>query len=169
MPKLLLRFTIITVWFATSIVTLLFTINLQSTNLRGRGVESLIKGALTASFAPYNLYSATPSVINDVVISFSKGDARPLLLDKFFSRYHSPLAGHGEKIVNAADKNGIDWRLIPGIAFQESNLCSKIPKKSYNCWGWAIYTGKLSGAAFQSYDDAIEKIYLGLKREYYDK
>lgn len=161
--------TLVTVWLFCSIITLGFAIQMQSINYKGRGVESLLNLRFPDSLSPYELYTSTPTLLSDIATSIVKGDARPLLLDRFFKKFRSPLYGYGQKMVEEADRHSTDWRLLAGIAFQESNLCSKIPKNSYNCWGWAIYTGQQSGAAFQGYDEAIEKITSGLKRDYYDK
>jgi hypothetical protein len=39
---------------------------------------------------------------------------------------------------------------------QESTLCKKIPKDSYNCWGFGIYGGKVT--RFDNYPEAIHTI-----------
>jgi hypothetical protein len=116
---------------------------------------------------PYALFSAPPPFLNGVSQSFGFGDARSLLIEKFLHSNRSPMQGSGDLIVAAADKYGIDWRLSTAIAFQESNLGKVIPKRSFNAWGWAIYTGQDSGASFMSWPDAIEKVSRGLAREYY--
>lgn len=165
----LLRFFLVISWFVSSVSTLLFAVNMQNVNYQGKGFEALVRTTLSDGIVSYSMFSATPSLIGNIATSLAKGDARPVLLDRFFSRFRSPLYGYGEKLVEEADNNDIDWRLLAGIAFQESNLCAKIPDDSYNCWGWAIYTGQNSGAAFRNLDDAIEKITLGLKSNYYEK
>jgi len=50
---------------------------------------------------------------------------------------------------------------------QESNLCKHIYPGSYNCWGWGIYGNKVT--RFSSYEEAIETISRGLKKNYIDK
>lgn len=169
MQSALLKLSLITGWFICSFAILIIAFNLQKIDFASKGFDTLLESDLRRSLAPYNLYSATPVVISNIVVSLSKGDARPLLLDRFFARFRSPLNGFGEKIVKEADKTGVDWRLLAGIAFQESNLCSKIPKGSFNCWGWAIYTGEQSGAQFRSFNEAIEKITVGIKNDYHNR
>ena len=69
--------------------------------------------------------------------------------------------------MESADKYAIDWRLIPAIAMQESTLCQNIPKNSYNCWGFGIYSGKIT--RFNNYAEAIETVTKTLARDYKEK
>lgn len=94
-------------------------------------------------------------------------DNRIANLKAFFRKYNSPLYHYAQKIVEISDKYHFDYRLLPAIAMQESNLCLKIPENSYNCWGWGIYGDKVT--RFSSYDEAIEVIAKGIKTEYLDK
>ncbi len=95
------------------------------------------------------------------------GDSRVANLKSFFRKYNSPLYDYAEKIVDVSDRYHFDYRLLPAIAMQESNLCLKIPENSYNCWGWGIYGDKVT--KFNSYDEAIETVAKGIKEEYLDK
>lgn len=94
-------------------------------------------------------------------------DGRVANLKAFFRKYNSPLYNYAEKIVEVSDKYNFDYRLIPAIAMQESNLCRVIPHESYNCWGWGIYGDLVT--KFNSYDEAIETVAKGLKKDYIDK
>lgn len=105
----------------------------------------------------------TPS-INGYAIS---ADARPELIRQYMAYYNSPLEPYAGKIVEAADKYGLDYRLITAIAQQESNLCKIIPEGSYNCWGWGIHSKGSLG--FSSFEEGIEIVSKGLKEEYIDK
>ncbi|MCS7093381.1 MAG: hypothetical protein NZL96_03080 [Patescibacteria group bacterium] len=95
------------------------------------------------------------------------GDSRVANLKSFFRKYQSPLYDYAEKIIEASDKYGLDYRLLPAIAMQESNLCKYIPENSYNCWGWGIYGTQV--IRFKSYEEAIETVARGIKRDYIDK
>ncbi len=94
-------------------------------------------------------------------------DARVANLKRFFRKYNSPLYDHANYIVEVADANSLDYRLLPAIAMQESGLCRRIPPNSHNCWGWGIYGGKIT--RFGSYPEAIETISKGLKKNYIDR
>jgi len=79
-------------------------------------------------------YAALPSTENVVESKIITKDARIEMLNQFLARYKSPLLPYAEEIVTAAEKYDLDWRLVPAIGMQESNLCKKEIKESYNCW-----------------------------------
>lgn len=117
-----------------------------------------------------NNFFILPS-INRASVSYETklifGDSRVANLKSFFRKYNSPLYDYAEKIVEVSDRYHFDYRLLPAIAMQESNLCLKIPENSYNCWGWGIYGDKVT--KFNSYNEAIEMVAKGIKEEYLDK
>lgn len=96
-------------------------------------------------------------------------DARPVIVANFLERYKSPLTPYdhyGQVFVDLADKNGFDFRLLPAIAMQESNLCKLIPPDTYNCLGFGIHArGTL---AFPSYEANFERAARELKQNYID-
>lgn len=94
-------------------------------------------------------------------------DARIEIIKRYLKYYDSPLVPFAETIIKESDKNGLDWRLLVAIAQQESSLCKTIPENSFNCWGWGIHSkGTLR---FLSYEEAIQTIARGLKKNYLDK
>ena len=94
-------------------------------------------------------------------------DGRVANLKAFFRKYNSPLYDSAEKIVEVSDRYKFDYRLLPAIAMQESNLCRVIPDDSHNCWGWGIYGTTVT--KFDSYDEAIETVGKGIKEHYIDQ
>lgn len=74
------------------------------------------------------------------------------LIDAYFAKNDAPLEGYGMKFVLEAEKNDIDWRLLPAIAMREStggkNACKKVPNSVF---GWG--SCKIS---FKSIDESIE-------------
>ena len=117
------------------------------------------------SYNQFN-FSMTPvskSMKTEVFLS----DNRVANLKAFFRKYNSDLYDHAEKIVEVSDKHKFDYRLLPAIAMQESNLCRVIPYESYNCWGWGVYGNIVT--RFDSYDDAIETVARGIKKYYIDE
>jgi len=93
-------------------------------------------------------------------------DGRVANLKSFFRKYNSPLYNEAQTIVQVSDKYKFDYRLLPAIAMQESNLCRVIPDNSYNCWGWGIYGSTVT--RFDSYADAINTVAKGIKENYID-
>jgi hypothetical protein len=88
-------------------------------------------------------------------------------LESFFAKNESPLYPYARFIVEQAHMYGVDYRLIPAIAMNESTLCKNIHENSYNCWGWGIYGDKVT--RFESYEDAIHTITKGIREQYYDR
>jgi len=103
----------------------------------------------------------------EILSEFNTNDIRVANLKFFFRKYESVLYDKSEFIVKMADQYKLDYRLIPAIAMQESGLCKNIYEGSHNCWGWGIYGDKVT--RFSSYEEAIETISKGLKKNYIDK
>lgn len=116
----------------------------------------------------YDSYSAIPQVGSEQsTTEIIAGDARSLLIENFFRAYHSPMQGLGSKIVQTADTYGLPFGLLPAIAQCEGNLGKVMPHGSFNTWGWAIYGERVH--KFKSWDEAIEKVSSGLRKNYFDK
>lgn len=95
------------------------------------------------------------------------GDARPLLIKHYLTKYNSPLLPYADTIMETSAAYGFDYRWIVAIAQQESNLCKKIPENSYNCWGYGITSA--GTLRFNDYETAIRSFGNYLKTEYFDK
>ena len=112
-------------------------------------------------------YTALPGNQNVLGDSIAPQDARIAVVADFFKKYNSDLLPYAQNVVEDADRYGLDYRLIPAIAMQESNLCKKAPKDSYNCWGFGIYGKKIT--KFANYPEAIDTVTKTLAREYKNK
>lgn len=122
------------------------------------------KGILPLNFFRKVDFAVLPSLENRFEDKFVQKDARLELVKQFFNQYQSPLEPFSAKIVEAADTYNIDFRLLPAIAMQESNLCKKMPINSYNCWGFGIYGKKVT--RFESYPEAIDTVSKTLANNY---
>jgi len=73
-------------------------------------------------------------------------------IDAYFESRNMPLSGMGTKMVQEAEKNNLDWRLLPAIAVRESsggkNDCIKV---TFNPFGWGSCK-----IGFSSNEEAIE-------------
>ncbi len=101
-------------------------------------------------------YAALPinqNLLRDKIVS---KDARTEILEAFFKKYKSELFPFAQDIVQSADEFGIDYKLVPAIAMQESNLCKKSPAEWHNCWGFGIYKNKTT--TFNNYEEAIAAV-----------
>jgi hypothetical protein len=95
-------------------------------------------------------------------------DKRLLKLKGFLAENNSPLYSKSPYLIKIADKFGLDWKLVTAIAGLESSYCMHIPSNSYNCWGWGIPTGMQSGINFKNFEDAINIVSEGLRKNYID-
>lgn len=129
--------------------------------------KSNVSEITNAVYGSVKIYASLPSELPQVSGQYTATDARPELIRQYLIKYNSPLIGLENYMVQKADEYGLDYRLIPAIAQQESNLCKIIPPKTYNCWGWGIHSKGTLG--FQSYEEAIDTVMTGLKKEYIDK
>lgn len=113
------------------------------------------------------VYASLPSKFPTVSGTPGATDARPEIIKQYLDSYNSPLEPYSGYLVLIADKYNLDYRLLPAIAQQESNLCKIIPPGGHNCWGWGIHSEGTLG--FDSYEESIESVAYGLRTEYLDK
>jgi len=125
---------------------------------------SIKSNLLTFSQNPRVAYAALPPASGSLKITLTAEDARVAVVKDFFKKYKSDLLPYAQNVVDTADKYNLDYRLVPAIAMQESNLCSKAPKGSYNCWGFAIYGKKV--LKFDNYAQAIDTVTKTLAIQY---
>lgn len=114
-----------------------------------------------------SLTQEQPTVNTNVLGASDEIDPRVTNLREFLFQYKSSLEPFTENIIQAADQAGIDYRLLPAIAMEESNLCRKSPTDSYNCWGFGVYGKNIRH--FNSFAEAINIVSRTLAKEYKDK
>ena len=73
-------------------------------------------------------------------------------IDAYFAAHSMPLKGTGLKFAVEADKNGLDWRLLPAIAVREStgglHACKSVPNSFFG-WGSCKIGFKSKGEAIE--------------------
>lgn len=154
-------------WFPLSLVFLLGNLLVLSSTAKKQDIALLSTTPDSPSDFQVSTSTGTPQILGANVIA---ADARTLLLESFLRQHGSPMTPYAETIVQKADQNGIDFRLVVAIAMCESNLGKRMPtRNSYNAWGVAVYTGKKEGATFQDWPHAIEWVSEYIKEKYYDK
>lgn len=156
------KFFLIPLYFA-AIPLVLITLVLSSLFIHQQNSDSKGKTSISLSTSTPK-YQAVPEESTKSKVTVDADDARVKSLEEFFKRYNSPLFGHAQTIVAEADKHHLDYRFIPAIAMQESTLCKKIIKNSFNCWGFGIYGKKVT--KFTSYDEAIKTVTATLAKKY---
>ena len=144
-------------FFTLTPIILLVSLSVLSTSFHKNAGISFLSN-------PQIAYSALPQASATLKTEIGSKDARVTIVSNFFKRYKSALLPYADEVVNSADKYGLDYRLIPAIAMQESNLCKKAPKGSYNCWGFGIYGKKVT--KFDNYQQAIDIVTKTLANQY---
>lgn len=162
------KFFLVLIWFPITFIFLIANLTVLSSTVRA-GVQLSPLSTTPEGFADLQISasSQTTQVLGANVIA---ADSRALLLESFLRQHQSPLAPYAERIVQKADENEIDFRLIVAIAMCESNLGKRMPTRdSYNAWGVAVYTGEESGASFLDWPHAIDWVSDYIKERFYDK
>ena len=143
-------------------------------------LQKILLGLLLITF-PLSLF---PSSVGAQIFNASTNEqvieiqARPIdkraqIIKDYLAKHNSPLENSAQDFVDAADKFGIDWKLVVSISGVESTFGKHIPGghdplyTSYNGWGWGVYGDNSLG--FKSWRDAIFTISQGLRENYVDK
>jgi len=113
---------------------------------------------------PRVAFAALPLASGTLKTNITESDARKAIVRAFFKKYKSALLPYSDEVVNSADKYGLDYRLVPAIAMQESTGCKNVIKNSHNCWGFGIYGKKVT--MFDNYSDAINTVTKTLAMQY---
>jgi len=96
-----------------------------------------------------------------VVMAMQNSDMRVEALRNVLEKYNSPLAPYAKSYIDAADRYGVEWELLPAIAGLESSFGKHQLPSSYNSYGWG--GGRIY---FDSVDHGIEVVLTGLKNRY---
>ncbi len=102
-------------------------------------------------FAILNNTSSTPIQIEDRSEYVALAKERASKIDAYYKKRGMPLEGYGAKMVAEAEKNNLDWRLLPSIAIRETTggkfACHQNP------FGWGSCMIK-----FNNWNEAIETV-----------
>lgn len=110
---------------------------------------------------------SVPGTVKGLSTSVQTGDARPIIIAEFLEKNDSPLKPYeyyGQFLTDLADKYQLDFKLLPSIMMQESNLCKKIPEGTFNCLGLGIHSQGTWG--FQSYEENFQAAAKILREKY---
>ncbi len=156
-------------WLVATPIFLFYLIvsvnKISHTRHLSRAIESSVK--VVAAESPYRMFAALPEQVELISNSIESEDARSLIITNWMTAYKAPLAPYGDVFVKAADKYGLDWRLLPAISMKESGGGRAIPVDSYNAWGWGIYGDQV--LRFSSWEEGIYTVAAGLKKNYLDQ
>jgi len=151
-------------WFPLTILSLVFTISFYSRSVNTRGMGGLIRQEVTDFKNQPITFAALPKIAFEIKTALATEDARPIVINKYLSRYASPMAGMGDYIVKVSDRFGLDPYLVVAIAQQESNLGKLMPPNCHNAWGWGIHSA--GTLCFDSWNEGLNTFISGLSEKY---
>ena len=151
----------------TPLVLLVSLFSLFSMTKYDQSEKSNVLGVNVINPSGVKVFASLPTDLATTYGQVIAADAREEILKQYLIYYKSPLIPYVKKIIEEADKNELDFRLIVAIAQKESNLCKIIPPETYNCWGWGIHSKGTLG--FTSYEVGIETVSKGIKENYINK
>lgn len=93
-------------------------------------------------------------------------DKRAEILHAYLAKYNSPMQYQAQDFIDAADANGLDWKLLPAIAGVESTFGKFIPG-GYNAWGWGVYGNQ--AIYFKSWREGMFTVSAGLRKNYINR
>jgi hypothetical protein len=76
-----------------------------------------------------------PHPIESALLKDVQVDPRFAVLKRFFEKLHAPASAHVQDFILAADRNQLDWRLLPSISVVESGGGKEF--RNNNILGWA--------------------------------
>ena len=125
-------------------------------------ITSYEHGKLSKSTFPSATKLQTQNNFEGQVLGVEITDMRSYLVANFLKG--TRLESYSDLIVQASDKYGLDYRLIPAIAMRESGGGNKTKEETHNAWGFE--NGRTN---FSSWEEAIETVAKTLKVKYADK
>lgn len=151
-------------WYPATILLLILTIATYTKFTHTRGGEALLRQEITRLRNEPIAFAALPNVAFEIKTALASEDARPLVINRYFKHYNSPMAGLGEYIVKVSDRFNLDPYLVVAIAQQESNLGKLMPPDCHNAWGWGIHTA--GTLCFDNWNEGINTFVSGLSEKY---
>lgn len=140
----------------------LFSLDLKNPQHLSSNVAA--KSLIETPQSGLRVYASLPATYPQITETVGADDARTAIVRDYFKRYNSPLVPYASLIVQTADKYNLDYRLLPAIAQQESNVCKIFPAGTFNCWGYGIHSKGTLG--FSSFEEGIETVSRGLRENY---
>lgn len=151
-------------WFPSAVIVVFFSINTYFQYSRIKSAPALLRQEINAFRRSQVGFGSIPRLKFEIKTAFATEDARPLLIERYFARYGSPMAGLGDFIVQTSETYGVDPYLVIAIAQKESNLGKLMPPDCHNAWGWGIHSA--GTLCFDSWEEGITTFVSGLSSKY---
>ncbi len=154
----------VVLWFGGTVVCLFVAISVFGQYSRTQGIQGLVRQEISTFKNKPVTFAALPHVAFEIKTALAQEDARPLVIERYFTRYASPMSGLGDYIVQTADHFNLDPYLVVAIAQQESNLGKLMPPNCHNAWGWGIHSA--GTLCFDNWHEGINTFITGLADNY---
>jgi hypothetical protein len=123
--------------------------------LGNMSAPALVNTTDTETASPKSSFSLNLEIFDTNKNVTTVVDERAAKIDAYFSKWDLPLSGYGAKMVAAADKYGIDWKILPALAMLETtggkNLCENNGNKNaFGFGGCSIY--------FKTFEEAFDAV-----------
>lgn len=151
-------------WFPTTIFCLVFAVFVYSRVSATSNLHGMLRQEVSSFQNNAFTFAALPKTVFEIKTALATEDARPLVINRYFRRYGSPMEGMGDYIVKTSDHFGVDPYLVVAIAQQESNLGKITPPSCYNAWGWGIHTA--GTLCFDSWQEGVNTFIAGISEKY---
>lgn len=164
-PSMLKSLLKVVLWYPAAIATLIFTLHTYQTYTLTKGAPGLIRQEISSLQDNPITFASLPKAAFEIKTALASQDARPLVIEKYFARYNSPMTGLGQFIVTTADAYDVDPYLVVAIAQQESNVGKLMPPDCYNAWGWGIHSA--GTLCFDNWEEGISTFIRGIAESYH--
>lgn len=166
----LIKLNLFFLWFVFSLTSFLVIVYVLIKPL-GLNLDTnafIYNQKLKPHYRLYAQFTSIPDTKSLIQTKIKSKDARVLILERYLTKYNSPMQQEAPKLahkfVEVADKYRLPWTLLPAIGQCESNLGKYVPNNCYNAWGYGIHSrGTL---CFSSWEEGIERVARGLSQDY---
>lgn len=128
-------------------------------------IKYILISVLLLTLTGSNLVGQVPAEPTHSKLESRELDPRAKVLSQYFASHNSPFEYQAQDFIDASDKFGLDWKLVPAIAGVESTFGKAA--FGYNAWGWGIYGD--NALNFKSWRTGIYTVSKGLKTGYIDR
>lgn len=151
-------------WFPFASIFLAFLVLAYPKITRTQQLSGLIRQEISTLRNEHFSFAALPKTAFEIKTAIASEDARPILIERYFTHYKSPMNGIADYIVKISDRFEIDPYLVVAIAQQESNLGKLMPPNCHNAWGWGIHSkGTL---CFDTWEEGVNTFVSGIAEKY---
>jgi hypothetical protein len=131
-------------------------VNAKTIKIAYSPIPALETGFFVSNSSVHSAFLATSSDADEDVQTDTPEDLEKAdKLNAYFDKRDMPLSGYGIEFIRAANKYGLDWRLLPAIGVKESSGGKHMMNN--NPFGWG--SAKIK---FEDFSEAIDMVAMNL-------